>query len=121
MRWVVAALLCNFSTVAGASQIALTCTFVTECINGEECSETAYSVTLDGVPGAAGDIMGAAVTMTSDAETVAMTGMQTGDALILVAGDPSMHRMLTNTPDGALLTTHIASVPMAITYAGTCE
>lgn len=121
MRWAIAALLGSVAPVAGASQIALTCTFATECIVGEACNETAYSVTLEGTTGAPEDVMGAMVTMTSDAETVEMTGMRTEEALIMVAGDPSMYRILTITPGGALLTTHIASVPMAITYAGTCE
>ncbi|MEL6643697.1 MAG: hypothetical protein AAFQ79_07155 [Pseudomonadota bacterium] len=103
-------------------EIALTCTFTTECMDTEGCADTSYTVTLDGLAGGlAEDQMVVGAIMVSDAASVEMSGTLIDDILRLNSFDTAMPQLLISTADGARLTAHITSVPLAITYAGTCE
>lgn len=103
-------------------EIALTCTFTTECMDTEGCADTAYSVKIEGQAGGTSeDSLVVGANMISDAETVAVIGTLQDGTLRLTAPDPAMPQLLTSTADGARLTAHIASATLAITYAGTCE
>ncbi|MEL6800685.1 MAG: hypothetical protein AAFO80_12445 [Pseudomonadota bacterium] len=102
--------------------IALTCTFTTECMDTDGCSDTSYTVTIEGLAGGVtAEQLVVEAELISDVETVTVTGTLTDEIPRLNAFEAAMPQMLVNTPDGARLTAHIASVPLAITYAGTCE
>lgn len=102
--------------------IALTCSFTTECMDTEGCSGTDYAVTVEGRAGGPSDTnLVVSASMISVAATVEMTGTISGEILQLNAFDAAMPQLLISTPDGARLTAHITSVPLAIIYAGTCE
>ena len=133
MRWATTVVAMLAGTAAAAEQvdisqapvqqdIALTCTFTTECMDIDGCSDTSYTVTIEGLAGGVtAEKMVVGAELISDVETVTVTGALTDEILRLNAFEATMPQMFINTPDGARLTAHIASVPLAITYAGTCE
>ncbi|MEO0694055.1 MAG: hypothetical protein AAFY90_14400, partial [Pseudomonadota bacterium] len=66
--------------------IALTCTFTTECMDTEGCSDTSYTITIEGLAGGVtAEQMVVGAELISDVETVTVTGTLTDEILRLNA------------------------------------
>ena len=90
------------------------CSFTTECLEGEACAETAFEVSR-----AAGD--GESVILTTDAETLAGHMIASDDNFHFIFEAPSAAHLLTEYPNGAARYTIHMDGPFTITYHGQCE
>ena len=102
--------------------VALSCAFVTECFEGEGCSDTTFEVQLTGKTGGlSADALVAVVKMASVSGDVELLGTASNDRLSLTGGPLEARHMLTLSGEAARYTVHYVDGPMAITYLGTCQ
>ena len=102
--------------------IALQCAFVTECFEGDGCSDTAFDAQLTGKSGGlAADAMVALVKMSSVSGDVELLGTASNDRISLTGGPLEARHMVTLSGQNARYTVHYVDGPMAITYLGTCQ
>ena len=113
----------TFDNAPVREDIALTCSFVTECYEGEGCAETAFDLSIEGRAGGLvpTDLMVEAQ-IVADAGTAEMLGLRASGAYSLSGGEFAARHMMTIAPDGAArYTVHYADGPMMISYLGTCR
>ena len=102
--------------LAGAAH-AETCTFDTECFDGDGCAETEFEATL----GNDGDGNSVLSTISEDVTGETVTG-EGGEHSVFTGIGPGAMHLLTRTADGtARYTVHLLEGPMAITYLGACK
>jgi hypothetical protein len=96
--------------LTAAPALAETCTFTTECFEGEACSDANYTVTIDGAQ------------LITDAETISV-GIGGSNELSVYAGaTQNAFHLLTRTKAGdARYATHIFDGPLMVNYIGRCE
>lgn len=95
-----------------APAFATVCAFETECFETDACGDSAFSLTI------------ADDHMTIDTEFGSLdvvNRIYEGDQQSIFATGPGATYLLTSTPDGARLTTHMMDGPMTVSYIGTCE
>lgn len=121
---------CLFAAIAvfapSVALAAMTCTFPTECMVGEACSDSGYSISVetDLAPGSLAMEGGFPTddTIVTDAETIAVSWNSAGAALIATGTTGSASHMLSLAPEGAALySVHLPAAELAIVYTGTCE
>lgn len=94
----------------GAAAQAETCTFTTECFESEGCSETNFSMAIEGD------------TLVTDAETIPVTSGGSETKGVFVGYTSSAFHVLTREKGGAArYSTHIFDGMMMVNYMGTCE
>ena len=90
--------------------LAEQCTFTTECFEAEACSDTSFSLTIEG---------GALIT---DAETIPVSSGGSDATTVYVGYTPSAFHILTREKGArARYSTHIFDGLMMVNYMGTCE
>lgn len=93
---------------------AETCTFTTECLEGEACAETSFMAEV--TTGA-----DKTATFTTDAETLKGQMLASDDNIHFAFEHATAAHLLTQYPDGqARYTVHLDG-PFTITYHGSCE
>lgn len=119
------ALVADTADIASApvqAEVALNCTFTTECFDLEGCSDTNFAVSLMGrAGGVTTDDMIVAAELTTDAETYAMIGTHAGEVYSLTGPSDYGHGMLTVSGADARFTVHYTDGPLSISYGGVCE
>ena len=96
--------------------MSVSCAFNMECIEGETCNETVFSVS---VP--ENTDQPDALILQTDAETLRGSGYQLDGLLHLVfTAESALHVISASADQAARYTVHMQG-PMAITYQGTCE
>ncbi|MEL7104613.1 MAG: hypothetical protein AAGM21_01730 [Pseudomonadota bacterium] len=115
-----------FIFAPGAALAGMACTFPTECMSGEACTDSGYSVTVDTAlaPGSLAMEGGfpTADTIVTDAETIPITWSGVGAALAATGRTGLAMHLLTVAPDGtALYSVHLPAAEIAITYLGSCK
>ena len=104
----------------------MTCTFATECLEGEECMESGFGLSVETAltPGtivAEGGFPKGDVIVT-DSETIAITWTGSGPALGAFGSSDAGFFMLSVAPDGAArYTAHLPAAEFGLTYIGGCE
>lgn len=94
----------------------VSCAFTTECIEGEACNETDFSVSVTDDTDQPDELM-----LQTDAETLRGSGYQLDGLLHLVfTAESALHVISASADQSARYTVHMQG-PMAITYQGTCE
>lgn len=97
------------------------CRFEWECLSNEACAQTDFTVTLDVKPTGPSDTE-VAVTMTSDAETVALSGVRQDDDISVHGfGEFPTSRLLSASLSGSAIYTVHFGPDLPITYIGSCE
>lgn len=104
----------------------MTCTFPTECIGGEACADSGYSVSINTAlsPGSLAMEGGLPEgdSIITDAETIPITWTGAKAALAAFGNANGQLHLLSVSPDGeALYSVHVPSAGIAIVYLGTCE
>ncbi|MEO1238144.1 MAG: hypothetical protein AAFW64_00495 [Pseudomonadota bacterium] len=102
------------------------CTFSTECLEGEDCLESGYTLTVETAlrPGSLAQEGGLPTedTIVTDTETFAITWLASRQGLAAVAATSSGFQMLSVAPDGtARYSVHLPLSDLSIHYIGTCE
>ncbi|MEL7461691.1 MAG: hypothetical protein AAFX59_00490 [Pseudomonadota bacterium] len=115
-----------FILAPGAALAGMACSFQTECLSGEACADSGYTVTVETAlrPGSLAMEGGLPTddSIVTDAETIAITWSGVGAALAATGRTGSAMHLLTVAPDGAALySVHLPAAEIAITYLGTCE
>ncbi len=98
-----------FALMAGPAFADTTCTFTTECFDGEGCSDTSFTFSLTD----AGEIV-------SDAETFAVTETTVGGASVWFGTTGSGAHLLSLSEEGARYSAHLPGPGLVITYLGQC-
>jgi len=91
-----------------------TCTFTTECLEGEACNDTTLSATVS-----QGE--GETLRWETDAETLDGFLIAAGSSLHYVFEGTSAAHLMTHYEDGAVRYSVHMDGPFTITYHGTCE
>ncbi len=95
--------------VCSAPAIAETCTFTQECFEAEGCSETTFSMEIEGNQ------------MITDAETIPVSTGGSETIRISVGYSASAFHVLTRETGGAArYSTHLFEGPLMVNYLGTC-
>jgi len=95
--------------VVTAPAVAETCTFTQECFEAEGCSDTAFSMQIDGNE------------MITDAETIPVSTGGSETTRVSVGYTASAFHVLTRETDGgARYSTHIFDGPLMVNYLGSC-
>ncbi len=104
-------------------QIKLTCTFTTECVEAEPCTETKFAPQITGVAGGlTPEELMVQTQMITDAETIDLLGVKSGMALSLAGGTFAARHLVSIAKDeAARYTVHYADGPFVISYLGTCN
>lgn len=96
--------------LATAASAEETCTFTQECFEGEACTETAFTMTIDGDK------------LVTDAETISVNTGGSDTVGVFVGYTSSAFHVLTREKNGpARYATHIFDGVMMVNYLGTCE
>ena len=104
---------------AAAQEIG-SCTFTQECMEGEACADTAFSLTI-ALRGTATDA-GEPLFIVTDAETIDVFRPNTFDGRVYVGTKGGQSVMLSVADDGrARYAVHLNSDDVALTYVGQCE
>jgi hypothetical protein len=86
------------------------CNFTLECFEGENCSETTFSMQIEGN------------TLVTDAETIPVSSGGSDKVNVFVGYTPSAFHVLTREKGGAArYSTHIFDGVLMVNYIGTCE
>lgn len=94
----------------------VSCTFVLECFEGEACTETDYSITMENV-----DSTTSSWRLVTESETLKGTGIRLkGPSHMIFTGSTALHVVLIGAGKNARYTVHMQG-PMAINYHGKCE
>ncbi len=110
----------------GVALADMTCTFAIECMEGEDCMDSGFNLTVDTglVPGslvAEGGFPTGDKILT-DAETIDITWAGSGPALAAFGSSKAGFYMLSVAPDGAArYTAHLPAAELSLTYIGGCE
>lgn len=109
-----------------ASLAEMTCTFPTECLEGEVCAESGYSLSVKTAltPGSLAQEGGLPTgdTIVTDTETFEISWAASRQGLAAFAATSSAFQMLSVRPDGeARYSVHLPLSGLAIHYIGTCE
>ena len=97
-----------------SAAFAETCSFTTECFDGDGCAETAFDLEI------ARD--GGAVTLVSDAETIAVSQGGSDAVRVFVGVTESGFHLLTHASEGAArYSVHLFEGPLMINYLGQCQ
>ena len=112
--------------LVGPAAAGMACTFATECLEGEDCAESGYAISVETglVPGslAAEGGLPTGDTIVSDAETVEITWAGSGPALAAFGATRSGFHLRSVAPDGAArYSVHLPAAELTILYIGTCE
>lgn len=104
-------------------EIAMTCSFVTECVEAEPCTETEFTPQITGAAGGlTPEELVVQTQMITDAETIELLGVKSGKALSLSGGTFAARHLLSVAKDGAArYSVHYADGPFVISYLGTCN
>jgi hypothetical protein len=100
------------------AQIRATCTFTTECAEGDACEATDFAVDLD-TTGADG-----AATLTSEAQTVegVLSVTPAGATYFFAVEEHGLHLLTIAGHDAPVhYTVHITDPGLVLTYIGACE
>ncbi|WP_308916824.1 hypothetical protein [Jannaschia sp. LMIT008] len=110
---------CAAALIVPATAGAMECAFVSECIPGEPCAETAFAVGVETDPAAG------RAELVTDFGTFAGLYSNVRGALpanvTAFSGDSRDSHGLSWTATGAWSTVHLPGSGMAITYTGLCE
>jgi len=109
----IAALLTCIATAARAE----TCTFTTECFEGDDCTETEFEMTV----GTGDD---GATTLETISETLRVTATVSDDetySTVTADAEGAEHRLTRTTGGDALYAVTLTDGPMTILYLGTCK
>ena len=104
-------------------EFAMMCEFKSECYETESCSETQYSIDLEGeTSGLETDAMIASIQLSSDIGTEDLVGVVQDETTSLSGGTFAARHFLTIAPNGAArYTVHYADGPLMISYLGECR
>ncbi len=104
-----------FALLLSASPaLSAACAFTSECFDGEGCSETSFSMTLEQ--------SGGEVLMTTDAETIPLSqGGNTATQIYVGITENAFHLLTVTEAGPSRYTTHIYDGPLAVTYLGECS
>ena len=104
-------------------EIALSCTFETECFESESCAASTYMFELNGRAGGLTDTeMVVQTELVSEIGDTRLIGARSGEAMSLAGGTFEARHLLTLAADGAArYTLHYAEGPMVISYLGECK
>ncbi len=96
--------------LSAAPALAETCDFTQECFEAEACSETSFSMEIDGDQ------------LIMDAETIMVSTSGFETARISVGSSSSAVHVLTRQTGGeARYSTHIFDGPLMVSYLGSCS
>ncbi len=100
--------------VLAGPAVAQTCSFTTECFDGDGCSETSFSFEIE--------TEGGATRLVSDAETIPLSQGGSDETRVYVGVTESAFHLLTHSAEGeARYSTHIYDGPLMLNYLGRCE
>ncbi len=101
---------CVLTVCIGTTAQAETCTFTTECFENEACTESTFSMAIEGN------------TLVTDAETISVTSGGSDTKGVFVGYTESAFHVLTREKGGAArYSTHIFDGVLMVNYLGTCE
>ena len=96
--------------LSAGSALAEQCIFTTECFEGDGCSETTFSMSIEGK------------TLVTDAETIPVSIGGSDTLNVFVGYTESAFHVLTRQKGGdARYSTHIFDGPLMVNYLGTCS
>ena len=116
----------SLAAVAAPAHADIACSFVTECLEGEDCMDSGFTLTVETAltPGALIAEGGFPTDdrIVTDAETIPVTWAATGSALAAFGASASGFHMLSFDAEGAArYSAHLPAAELSLVYLGTCE
>lgn len=113
----------DISTAAVQKDVNFACSFASECVDTETCSDTTFAGDLVGKSGGpTADDLVVGVSLKSDALEQVLIGTVLKETYKLMNIMENGSHLMTIASDGtSFYSIHFPEVPMAITYHGTCE